>query len=231
MTIEHQTTGSTALEPDVKLVRVLLVDDHTIMRQALRRFLEREQGIEVCGEAGDGREAIEVARELQPDLILMDLAMPNLNGLDSTKRILKALPDAKVMVLTMYLDEEYVEQALEAGVVGYVLKSAEPKQIVAAVRTVSRGERYFTSEIPRYFIDRALDERRRPLRRSPKLTHREREVLKLLAEGNTVKETAKVLGLSQKTVDTHKTNLMKKLDIHNRVELVRYAIDEKIIQL
>ncbi|MFC1708150.1 response regulator [Planctomycetota bacterium] len=215
----------------IPLVRVLLVDNHTILRQGLRRVLEEQEWIEVCGEASDGREAIERAQALDPDLILMDLAMPGLNGLDATKRILKARPRAKILVLSMYLDAEYVEQALDSGVRGYVLKSASPQHIVDAVRTVASGQRYFAPEIPQHLLERIGDGLVLSPRRAQKLTHREREVVKLLAEGHTVKEAAKILGLSQKTVDTHKTNLMKKLDIHNRVELVRYAIGEKLIQL
>ena len=222
---------STSLEGGVQHVRVLIVDDHTILREGLVRCLREVGGIEVCGEASDGRSAVELAEELGPDVILMDLAMPGLNGIDATRKIRKSRPLAKILVLSMYLDDEYVAQALDAGVAGYVLKSAPPEQIVEAVRDVARGRRYFTPEIPQYLIDRAFDARRRPGRRGPKLTHREREVMKLLAEGNTVKEAARILGLSQKTVDTHKTNLMKKLDIHNRVELVRFAINEKLIQL
>ncbi len=219
-------------DPATRTIRVLLVDDHTILRQGLKRLLESEPGVVVAGEAKDGREAVERARELNPDVILMDLAMPALNGLDATRRILKARPDAKILVLSMYIDDDYVNQALEAGVQGYLMKDAPATDLVKAVKAVAGGESYFTHQIPATTIDRYRAAREGDGRRaSVELTHREREVMKLLAEGHTVKEVADLLSLSQKTVDTHKTNLMKKLDIHNRVELVKYAIHKKIIQI
>jgi DNA-binding NarL/FixJ family response regulator len=222
----------TVNETSSKPIRVLLVDDHTILRQGLRRLLETEPGIQVAGEAKDGREAVDKARELSPDVILMDLAMPALNGLDATRRILKAQPDARILVLSMYLDDDYVNQALDAGVSGYLMKDAPASDLIRAVRAVARGESCFTPQIPQATVDRYKAVREAEARRGPvELTHREREVMKLLAEGHTVKEVADLLHLSQKTVDTHKTNLMKKLDIHNRVELVKYAINKKIIQL
>jgi DNA-binding NarL/FixJ family response regulator len=226
--IGTETVSNTRNEP----IRVLLVDDHTILRQGLRRLLEAETGVAVVGEAKDGREAVEKARELTPDVILMDIAMPALNGVDATRRILKAQPAARILVLSMYLDDDYANQALEAGVSGYMMKDAPASDVVRAVRAVARGETYFTSQIPQATVDRYRAAREAEGRRGPvELTHREREVMKLLAEGHTVKEVADMLHLSQKTVDTHKTNLMKKLDIHNRVELVKYAIQKKIIQI
>jgi DNA-binding NarL/FixJ family response regulator len=211
--------------------KILLVDDHTILRQGLRRLLEAEPGVSVVGEAKDGREAVEKARELQPDVIVMDLAMPALNGLDASRRILKAQPSAKILVLSMYLDDDYVNQALDAGVCGYVMKDAPATDLIQAVRACAKGETFFTSQIPQATVDRYKAIREDGRRGPVELTHREREVMKLLAEGHTVKEVADMLHLSQKTVDTHKTNLMKKLDIHNRVELVKYAIHKKIIQI
>lgn len=227
-TIENPTVT----EPATRAIRVLLVDDHTILRQGLKRLLEAEPGVTVAGEAKDGREAVERAKELAPDLILMDLAMPALNGLDATRRILKARPEAKILVLSMYIDDDYVNQALEAGVQGYLMKDAAATDLVKAVKAVAAGETYFTHQIPATTVERYRAAREgEGWRGSVELTHREREVMKLLAEGHTVKEVADLLSLSQKTVDTHKTNLMKKLDIHNRVELVKYAIHKKIIQI
>ncbi len=226
------TAGTATATEKTATIRILLVDDHTILRQGLRRLLEGEEGIEVVGEARDGREAVARAKELAPDVILMDLAMPALNGLDATRRILKIQPNARILVLSMYLDDDYVSQALEAGVAGYIMKDAPASELLRAVREVASGSAYFTPRIPQATIERyrAAHEADRK-RAEVALTHREREVLKLLAEGHTVKEVADLLHLSQKTVDTHKTNLMKKLDIHNRVELVKYAIQRKIIQL
>ena len=226
------TTAPAPTDLATKPIRVFLVDDHTILRQGLRRLFESEKGFEVVGEARDGREAVDRSREIDSDVIIMDLAMPALNGLDATRRILKAKPDAKVLILSMYLDDDYVTQALEAGVVGYVMKDAPANELVMAVRAAARGEGYFTPQIPastveRWRLAREADGRRGPI----ELTPREREVLKLLAEGHTVKKVADLLHLSQKTVDAHKTNLMKKLDIHNRVELVKYAIAKKLIQI
>jgi DNA-binding NarL/FixJ family response regulator len=226
------TTAPIETEVGTRPIRVFLVDDHTILRQGLRRLFESEKGFEVVGEARDGREAVERTREVDADVIIMDLAMPALNGLDATRRILKAKPDAKVLILSMYLDDDYVTQALEAGVVGYIMKDAPANELVAAVRAAARGQGYFTPQIPpstveRWRLAREADGRRGPI----ELTPREREVLKLLAEGHTVKKVADLLKLSQKTVDAHKTNLMKKLDIHNRVELVKYAISKKLIQI
>jgi DNA-binding NarL/FixJ family response regulator len=221
-----------APEAPAKAIRVFLVDDHTILRQGLRRLFESEKGFDVVGEARDGREAVERVREVPADVIVMDLAMPALNGLDATRRILKNDPGARVLILSMYLDDDYVTQALEAGVAGYIMKDAPANELLGAVRAVARGEGYFTPQIPpatveRWRLAREADGRRGPV----DLTPREREVLKLLAEGHTVKKVAEILRLSQKTVDAHKTNLMKKLDIHNRVELVKYAISKKLIQI
>lgn len=219
-------------EAELKTIRVFLVDDHTILRQGLRRLFESEKGFEVVGEARDGREAVDRVKDMDADVIIMDLAMPALNGLDATRRILKAKPDARILILSMYLDDDYVTQALEAGVAGYVMKDAPATELVSAVRTVARGESYFTPQIPAATVERWKLAREADGRRGPvELTPREREVLKLLAEGHTVKKVADLLRLSQKTVDAHKTNLMKKLDIHNRVDLVKYAIHKKLIQI
>ena len=230
-------TATTNLNPtltdaETKTIRIFLVDDHTILRQGLRRLFESEKGFDVVGEARDGREAVERAKEVDTDVIIMDLAMPALNGLDATRRILKAKPEAKILILSMYLDDDYVTQALEAGVSGYVMKDAPATELVSAVRAVARGEAYFTPQIPASTVERWRMAREADGRRGPvELTPREREVLKLLAEGHTVKKVADLLRLSQKTVDAHKTNLMKKLDIHNRVDLVKYAINKKLIQI
>jgi DNA-binding NarL/FixJ family response regulator len=212
-------------------IRVLIADDHMMLREGLKRLLGAQAGIDVCGEAEEGRVAVDRVRELRPDVVLMDLAMPNLNGLDATKRILKARPKTRVLVFSMYFDDEYLRQAIDAGVAGYVLKDAPSEEVAQAVRVVATGQRYFSPGIPRDRLDKVLKAGRTKPVRGRGLTHREREVMKLLAEGSTVKQVAELLGLSQKTVDTHKTNLMKKLGIHNRVELVRWSVENKLIQL
>ncbi len=225
VTTAHPSATSTGF------IRIILVDDHTILRQGIRRIFETDPIIQVVGEAKDGREAIDVVRSERPDVIVMDLAMPALNGLDATRRILKMQPDARILVLSMYLDDDYVTQSLEAGVSGYILKDAPAHDLIRAVKSVASGDGYFTSRIPASTVARYRARRAEDKERPADLTRREREVLKLLAEGHTVKKVAEVMSLSQKTVDTHKTNLMKKLDIHNRVELVKYAIQQKIIQV
>lgn len=224
-------TSSQPVTTSTGTIRIVLVDDHTILRQGIRRIFESDPAIQVVGEAKDGREAIDVVRSDRPDVIVMDLSMPALNGLDATRRILKIQPDARILILTMYLDDDYVNQSLEAGVSGYILKDAPAHDLIRAVKQVASGEGYFTSRIPASTIARYRAARAEDRERTVDLTRREREVLKLLAEGHTVKKVAEVMSLSQKTVDTHKTNLMKKLDIHNRVELVKYAIQQKIIQV
>ncbi len=211
------------------IVRVLLVDDHTLVRDGLRRLLEDEAGFEVVGQARDGREAVEMAISLQPDVIIMDIAMPSLGGIDATARIKKAKPSAKVIALSMFMDEEYIVQAIGAGASGYVMKDAPAAELIEAIRAVARGERYFDAQIPDATISRLKTEQ--PAAAGSKLTPREREVLQLLAEGHTVRQIGELLGLSRKTVDVHKTHLMKKLDIHNRVGVVRYAIQNKIIHV
>jgi len=227
------TTGeAVADQAKSQPIRLLLVDDHTILRQGLRRLFEVDGEFQVVGEAKNGREAVDLARDLKPDVIIMDLAMPALNGLDATRRILKAEPGAKVLVLSMYIDDDYVTQALDIGVSGYLLKDAPARELLGAVRTIAKGETHFTPRIPAATVERYRAARVGNGRRGPvDLTHREREVLKLLAEGHTVRAVAEVLHLSQKTVDTHKTNLMRKLGLHNRVELVKYAIQNKLIRV
>lgn len=232
MTTTTPSASAASGATELKAIRIFLVDDHTILRQGLRRLFESERGFEVTGEARDGREAVERVKDADPDIVIMDLAMPALNGLDATRRILKARPDARILILSMYLDDDYVTQALEAGVSGYIMKDAPASELVQAVRAIARGEAYFTPQIPQATVERWRLSREAEGRRGPiELTPREREVLKLLAEGHTVKKAADLLRLSQKTVDAHKTNLMKKLDIHNRVDLVKYAINKKLIQI
>jgi len=214
-------------------IRCLLVDDHTLFRQGVRRLLESESDFEIVGESPDAGDAVEKARELRPDVVLMDIGMPGLSSFEATRHIKKTRPETKVLYLTMYEDEDYLLQCLEVGAAGYVLKDTPAPQLVSAVRDVYRGGKYLSSQVLGKLVEdfraRVRDTRMQP--RMSTLTPREREILKLLAEGNSVKEIAVLLGLSVKTVEAHKFNLMRKLDIHNKAQLVTYAIQKKIIKV
>lgn len=215
-------------------IRVLLADDHTIVRKGLRSLLDNEPGIEVVGEADDGREAVQQVEDLQPDIVVMDIAMPSLNGLEATRLIKQRSPETKVLILTMHADEEYVHQLLRAGVSGYLVKKAAPTELVTAIRAAWQGESFLSPSISRQVIDEYI------LRAGgakeeedsfDKLTNREREVLQLLAEGHSNRQVAEILSISVKTVETHKSNLMDKLDIQNITELIKYAIRKGVIRL
>ncbi len=214
-------------------IRCLLVDDHTLFRQGVRRLLESESDFEIVGESPDAGDAVEKARDLRPDVVLMDIGMPGLSSFEATRHIKKTRPETKVLYLTMYEDEDYLLQCLEVGAAGYVLKDTPAPQLVSAVRDVYRGGKYLSSQVLGKLVEdfrsRVRDTRMQP--RMSTLTPREREILKLLAEGNSVKEIAVLLGLSVKTVEAHKFNLMRKLDIHNKAQLVTYAIQKKIIKV
>lgn len=214
-------------------IRVLLADDHTLFRQGIRTLIAAEPDMEVVGEASNGSEAIARALETRPDIVLMDIGMPGLSCFEATRQIKKARPETKVIFLTMYDDEDYLIQGMEVGASGYILKDSPAQQLIAAMRDVYRGGSYLSPRMLSQLVDdfrsRIRSTQRVP--RSETLTAREREVLKLLAEGNSVKEIANYLNLSVKTVEAHKFNLMRKLDIHNKAQLVQYAIQKKIIKL
>jgi len=214
-------------------IKCLLVDDHTLFRQGVHRLLDSESDIEVVGESPDAGDAVEKARELRPDIVLMDIGMPGLSSFEAARNIRKNRPETKVLFLTMYEDEDYLVQCLEVGAAGYVLKDTPSTQLVTAVRDVYKGGKYLSSQVLSKLVEdfraRVHDAKLRP--RIATLTPREREILKLLAEGNSVKEIAVLLALSVKTVEAHKFNLMRKLDIHNKAQLVTYAIQKKIIKI
>ncbi len=214
-------------------IKCLLVDDHTLLRQGVRRLLEGEPDFEVVGESPDAGDAVEKARELRPDVVLMDIGMPGLSSFEAVRQIRKNRPETRLLFLTMHDDEDYLVQGLEAGAAGYVLKDTPAAQLFTAVRDVHKGGKYLSPQVLGKLVEdfraRARDFKMRP--RFSTLTPREREILKLLAEANSVKDIAVLLGLSVKTVEAHKFNLMRKLDIHNKIQLVTYAIQKKIIQI
>jgi DNA-binding NarL/FixJ family response regulator len=215
----------------VTTVRVLLADDHGIVRRGLHYLLERSPGFEVIGEAGDGREAVRLAEELNPDVIVMDIAMPNLNGIDATAQIVRRRPETGVIILSMHSDETYLVRALSAGAKGYLLKDSAEADLIRAVQAVSQGRPFFSPVIAQTLLE---DYMRRLQQQNLKdsydlLTDREKEVLQLLAEGKSNKEVASLLSLSLYTVETHRSNLMQKLNLHSTAEIVLYAVRKKII--
>ncbi|HEY1340193.1 MAG TPA: response regulator transcription factor [Bryobacteraceae bacterium] len=212
-------------------IRILLADDHGVVRKGLRFILERQPGMEVVGEAGDGREAVRLAEELKPNVVIMDVAMPLLNGIEATAQIVRRDSAAAVIVLSMHSDEDYLLSVLNAGAKGYLLKDSADADVVRAVEAVSKGSPFFSPEIAKTMLDdymRFLQQRN--LQDSyDLLTEREKEVLQLLAEGKSNKEVAGLLDVSVYTVDSHRTHLMQKLDLHNTAEIVLYAVRKKII--
>lgn len=211
--------------------RVLLADDHEIVRAGLRRVLEASPDFEVVGEASTGREAVEMTLEMRPDVVVLDIAMPELNGLEATRQIVKDLPDAEVLILTVHDSESVIREVLNAGARGYLLKSDASRHLVAAVESLSRHEPFFTSKVSEIVLSGFLSGGSvSEVARTDELTPREREIVQLLAEGKSNKEVASLLNISVKTVETHRTNIMKKLDLHSVSELVRYAIRNKIIE-
>jgi two-component system response regulator NreC len=213
-------------------IRLLIADDHTILRQGIRALLEHEPDIQVIGEAEDGHSAIRLSCELQPDVVLMDIAMPLLNGLEATRQIRRDSPCVKVLILSMYENEEYIRQGLAAGAMGYILKDADVSELLTAIRAVYHNEAVLSPAITRLVIEDYLrwgDLSAENL--TDGLSHRERQVLQLIAEGHTNKQIAEILCISIKTVQAHRANIMSKLDLHDRSELVKYAIRKKIIEI
>jgi len=207
-------------------MRVLLAEDHQIVRQGVRSLLEKA-GHVVVGEASDGQEAIQLARTLSPDIAVLDVAMPRLNGLDTAREIRSLSPKTKTILLTMYTDKAYILEAMKVGVKGYVVKTEAADDLIRAIREVSRGETYLSPSIANSFVGAYLDDSQLP---ADSLTRRERQVLHLIAEGNTTKEIAHQLNISFKTAESHRSHLMRKLDLHDIAGLVRYAIQKGIIR-
>lgn len=216
----------------MKKIRVLLADDHTILRDGIRALLEDQDDIELIGEAEDGQTAVKMTAQLDPDIAILDIAMPLLNGLEATRQIKRDFPQVKVLILTMHENEEYIRQVLAAGALGYVLKDAAARDLLGAIREVYKGEAVLSPAITRLVIEDYLRWGDiRPDDATNGLTSREREVLQLIAEGYRNKEIAEILCLSVKTIQSHRTNLMNKLDLHDRGELIKYAIQKKIIEI
>jgi len=217
----------------MKKITVLLAEDHTIVREGFRKMLELEDDIEVIGEAQDGRQAVALVNKLRPAVVLMDIAMPLLNGLEATRQVLKAVPATKVLMLSAHSDDAYVQSATESGAVGFLLKQTSAHDVCRAIREVQHGKTFFSPSISR------RQDRLHPQgpgragivnKNGARLTSREMEVLQLIAEGKANKETASELGISMKTVEKHRENLMAKLDIHDTAGLTRYAIGAGIIE-
>jgi DNA-binding NarL/FixJ family response regulator len=213
-------------------IRVLLVDDHPVVRQGLRRILETDSGIEISGETGDGRSAVEMAGSLNPHVVVMDIALPELNGIEATRQIVKRREDARVLILTMHADDVCVRQSLRAGARGYVLKDAEDLDVLKGVKAVAGGASFFSPTISKLVLEGYLGDARaqRVDDSLALLTDREREVLQLIAEGKTNKEIASLFAVSINTVETHRKHVMEKLDLHNTAEIVRFAVRKRVVQ-
>ena len=214
-------------------IRVLIVEDHTIVCKGICSLLEGKEEIEIVGEVKNGKEAIEKVEKLIPDVVLMDIAMPILNGMEATRQIKKQFPEVKVLILSMYNNEEYIMNCLKFGALGYMNKQTSPEDLILAINTVYKGEYFispsFSKEVIKKYIEITKDIDKKA--NYKELTNREREILQLIAESYSNKEIAKLMYISVKTVETHRTHLMDKLDIHNSVELTKYAIRKGIISI
>lgn len=220
------------------MLRILIADDHEVARQGIRALLENHPGWQVCAEAKDGREAVELASNMKPDVTLLDIGMPNLNGLEATRQILATSPEMPILILTMHDSDNVVREVLRAGARGFLLKSDAGRDLVAAVEAMQLQRTFFTTKVSQMVLDGFLERRNGDDLREPDLkpssealTSREREVIQLLAEGKTSKEVAVALNLSVKTAETHRTNLMRKLNLHSVADLTRYAVRNGIVQV
>jgi len=215
----------------MKPIRILLADDHPVLRDGLRALLEREADMSIVAEAADGRETVRLAEEQSPDVVIMDLAMPIMNGIEATRRIVAKSPHTAVVILSMHQDESYVLGSLNAGAKGYLLKDSMRREVIEAVRAVSQGRSFLTRKVSAMLREDYIGQlRRRGLEDSYELlTDREREILQLIAEGRANKEVASLLNISLTTVETHRTHILQKLDLHSVPELILYAVRKGII--
>ena len=211
-------------------IRILLVDDHTIMRDGIRALVSLDDGIEIVGEASEGKEAIQKVQELKPDLVVMDIAMPGMDGLEATRRITKKNPIVKILILTQHDNREYILSTIKAGAAGYLPKRALGSELVSAIRAVHEGQSFLYPSAAAALIE---DYRQQAEEEEPygRLTPREREILKLIAEGHTSREIADILFVSLKTVHGHRTHIMEKLDLHNRTKLIKYAMRKGLVSI
>jgi len=217
------------------MLRILIADEHEVARRGIRSILESHPGWEVCGEANDGRESVDLARRTKPDVVLLDIGMPNLNGLEAARQILAVSPDAAILILTMHDTDQMVREVLRAGARGFLLKSDAGRDLIVAVEALQQQRTFFTTRVSQMVLDGYLSlenlEDGSEDGSGDALTTREREVIQLLAEGKTSKEVAVTLSLSVKTAETHRTNLMRKLDLHSVADLTRYAVRNGIVQV
>lgn len=227
-----KSTRTLVIRMAMKKINVLLVDDHTVVRQGLRALLSSEEDIEVIGEAENGRQAVQMASQSPPDIVVMDVAMPLLNGLEATRQILKSIPSAKVLVLSSYSDDDCVQQMTEAGISGYLSKQTAADDLVKAIREIQKGNNYFSPSIVRRLKSRLQDAftNGQATKRNIELTSREAEVLQLIAEGFPNKQIAAELTISIKTVEKHRQQVMNKLNIHDVASLTRYALSKGMVE-
>jgi DNA-binding NarL/FixJ family response regulator len=211
--------------------KIVIAEDHTILREGLRALLSSQEDLEVVGEAGDGREAIRQVEKLTPDLILMDLSMPKMNGIEAIREIRRRVPETRILALTVHKAEEFILEVLQSGADGYIPKDASSNELVMAIKSILLGKRYLSPSVSNFVIEGYLESKRTSEPTTPwdKLTKREREILKLIAEGHKNKEIADYLCISVKTVEKHRANLMKKLDLHSAAALTAYAMERGLV--
>ncbi len=213
-------------------IKIILADDHNVLREGLKSLLNRQQDFEVIGEADNGRDAVRLAKKLEPDIVVLDIGMPNMNGIQATQHIVAEVPDTKVLALSMHSDHQFVVKMLQAGASGYMLKDCAYEELISAVRDINAGKFYLSKDVTGVVVNNYINMIQAVDAVShPTLTSRERETLQLIAEGKSTAETANLLNVSTKTIETHRKNIMDKLDIHNIAELTKYAVREGITSI